>query len=217
MARVSSTAMVSREGDEAEVIETSPISEVMRRSGLLVPEETIAEGGTAEIEQVVVEDRSDDEIKEDNSILSPSKPSHIEFGKSTVTEEDLVMMKKLDYFGEEESKLIRFAAEEVIPEPREDEVVVFRNFFRAGLQFPLYDIIGEVLKRFEIYLHQLTLNAIVRLSVYIWALQSQGKSANAEGFSRVHELHYQTKAESMVFKKTLDVIILHTGKTPRLR
>jgi hypothetical protein len=217
MARVSSTAMVSREGDEAEVIETSPISEVMRRSGLLVPEETVAEGGTAEIEQVVVEDRSDDEIKEDNSILSPSKPSHIEFGKSTVTEEDLVMMKKLDYFGEEESKLIRFAAEEVIPEPREDEVVVFRNFFRAGLQFPLYDIIGEVLKRFEIYLHQLTLNAIVRLSVYIWALQSQGKSANAEGFSRVHELHYQTKAESMVFKKTLDVIILHTGKTPRLR
>jgi hypothetical protein len=217
MARVSSTAMVSREGDEAEVIETSPISEVMRRSGLLVPEETVAEGGTAEIEQVVVEDRSDDEIKEDNSILSPSKPSHIEFGKSTVTEEDLVMMKKLGYFGEEESKLIRFAAEEVIPEPREDEVVVFRNFFRAGLQFPLYDIIGEVLKRFEIYLHQLTLNAIVRLSVYIWALQSQGKSANAEGFSRVHELHYQTKAESMVFKKTLDVIILHTGKTPRLR
>jgi hypothetical protein len=46
------------------------------------------------------------------------------------------------------------------------------------------------LKRFEIYLHQLTPNAIVRLSVYIWALRSQGISANAEGFCRVHELHY---------------------------
>jgi hypothetical protein len=50
------------------------------------------------------------------------------------------------------------------------------------------------LKRFEIYLHQLTPNAIVRLSVYIWALRSQGKSVNAEGFCRVHVLHYQTKA-----------------------
>jgi UDP-N-acetyl-D-mannosaminuronate dehydrogenase len=101
MARVRSTARVSREGDEAEVIETAPISEVMRRSGLLVLEETIAKGGTAEAERVVVKDMSDDEIEEDNNILSPSKPSHIEFGKSTVTEEDLVMMKKLGYFGEE--------------------------------------------------------------------------------------------------------------------
>jgi hypothetical protein len=36
-----------------------------------VSEETVAEGGTAEAEQAVVEDRSDDEIKEDNNILSP--------------------------------------------------------------------------------------------------------------------------------------------------
>jgi hypothetical protein len=53
-----------------------------------------------------------------------------------------------------------------------------------------------VLKRFEIYLHQLTRNAIVRLSVYIWALRSQGMSAIAEGFCQVHELHYQTKARA---------------------
>jgi hypothetical protein len=78
----------------------------------------------------------------------------------------------------------------------EDEVVVFKSFFRAGLRFPLYEMIGEVLKKIEIYLHQLTTNAIVRLSVYIWALQSQGKSANAEGFYQVYELHYQTKART---------------------
>jgi hypothetical protein len=28
--------------------------------------------------------------------------------------------------------------------------------FRAGLWFPLYEMIGEVLKKFKIYLHQLT-------------------------------------------------------------
>jgi hypothetical protein len=49
----------------------------------------------------------------------------------------------------------------------DDEVIVFKSFFRAGLQFPLYDMIGEVLKNFEIYLHQLTPNAIVRISVYV--------------------------------------------------
>jgi hypothetical protein len=132
---------VSREGDDAEVTETTPISEVMRRSGLVVSEGGVAEGETAEAKQTIVEDRSDDENKEDTSILSPSKPSYIEFGKSTVLVEDLVMLKKLGYFGEDESKLIRFAGEEVIPEPKEDEVVVFKSFFRAGLRFPLYDII----------------------------------------------------------------------------
>jgi hypothetical protein len=57
-------------------------------------------------------------------------------------------------------------------------------------------MIGEVLKKFEIYLHQLTPNVIVRLSVYIWVLRSQGKTANGEGFCRVHKLHYQTKARA---------------------
>jgi hypothetical protein len=105
MAQVRSTARVSREGDEAKVIETTPISEVMRRSGLIVSEGTIAEA-----EQAIVEDRSDDEIEEDNNILSPSKPSHIEFKKSIVTEEDLVMMKKLGYFGEDEVNLFALLA-----------------------------------------------------------------------------------------------------------
>jgi hypothetical protein len=99
MARVRSTARVSREGDDAEMIEMAPISEMMRRSGLVVPEEAAAEGDIAEAEHTVAEDGSDDEFEEDNNILSPSKPSHIECGKSTVSAEDLVMMKKLGYFG----------------------------------------------------------------------------------------------------------------------
>jgi hypothetical protein len=38
MARVRSTARVTRDGEEAEAAETAPISEVMRRSGLVVTE-----------------------------------------------------------------------------------------------------------------------------------------------------------------------------------
>jgi hypothetical protein len=36
MARVRSTARVAREGEETEATETAPISEVMRKSGLVV-------------------------------------------------------------------------------------------------------------------------------------------------------------------------------------
>jgi hypothetical protein len=57
----------------------------------------------------------------------------------------------------------------------------------------LNEMIGEVLDNYEIYLHQLTPNAIVRLIVFIWALRSQVMDPNAEAFCRVHELHYLTK------------------------
>jgi hypothetical protein len=169
---------VSREEGETEAAETAPILEVMKRSGLVVGDEGAS---NAEAEQTVVEDENVEESEEDYSILIPTKPSHLDFEKSTVTEDDMPMMMKLGYFGEAESKLIRFAGEETIPEPKKDEVVIFKSFFRAGLRFPLNDI-GVVLKNIQIFLHQLTPNAIVRLIVFIWALQSQGTSPNAEAF-----------------------------------
>jgi hypothetical protein len=124
----------------------------------------------------------------------PSKPSHLEFGKSTITEGDMSKLMKLGYFSEAKKELVRFGGEEITPKPEKDEVVVFKSFFKAGFRFPLNGMIADVLKKFGIYLHQLTPNAIVRLSVYIWALRSQGVEPFAEGFCRVHELHYQTKA-----------------------
>ena len=196
MARVRSTAWVAHEGEEIGTSETTPILEVMKRSGWLCKKIQKIVPIDIEAKQVVAEADSENEDEDDDNILSPSKPSHIEFGRSIVKAEDLVLMKKLGYFGENDDELLRFAGEEVIPEPKEDEVVVFKSFFRVGPRVPLYEMIGQVLKKFEIYLHQLTPNAIVRLSVYIWALRSQGKSANAEGFCRVHELHYQTKARA---------------------
>jgi hypothetical protein len=80
MARVRSTARLSREGDEVEAAETAPISEVMKQSGLVVPEEAVAEGTSiAEAEQIAV-GGSDNNGEEDYTILSPAKPSHLEFG-----------------------------------------------------------------------------------------------------------------------------------------
>jgi hypothetical protein len=194
MARVRSTVRVTRDGEEAEAAETAPISEVMRQSGLVVSEGASNEGALAtKAEQVDIEEGEANEEEIDYSV-KPSKPSHLEFGKSTVSEADMPMMTKLGYFGEAEKKLIRFSGEEITPKLENDEVVVFRSFFKAGLRCPLHGMIADVLENFEIYLHQLTPNAIVRLSVFIWALRSQGVEPLAEAFYRVHKLHYQMKA-----------------------
>jgi hypothetical protein len=173
MARVRSTAKATREGEETEATEIAPISEVMRQSGLVVTEGTVDEGTSGtEAEQADIEEENVDDEEEDYSILIPSKPSHLDFKKSTVSEADVPMMMKLGYFGEAKQKLIRFAGEETTLTPKDDEVIVFKSFFRAGLRFSLNKMIREVLKNFEIYLHQLTPNAIVRLSIFIWALRS---------------------------------------------
>jgi hypothetical protein len=187
MARVRSTARVDREGDETEATETVPIFEAMKRSGLV----TLEDAPAAEAEQADVEET---ESEDDYSSAVPSKPSHLDFGKSTITEGDLPKMLNLGYLSEAKKELIRFGGKETTPKPEKDEVVIFKRFFKAGLRFPLNKMIADVLKKFGIYLHQLTPNAIVRLSIYIWALRSQGVEPFAEGFCRVHELHYQTKA-----------------------
>jgi hypothetical protein len=187
MARVCSTARVDREGDETEATETVPISEAMKRSGLVTSEDVPA----AEAEQADVEET---DSEDDYSSAVPSKPSHLDFGKSTIPEGDLPKMLKLGYFNEEKKELVRFGGEETTPKPEKDEVVVFKSFFKAGLRFPLNKMIADALKKFGIYFHELTPNAIVRLSIYIWALRSQGVEPFAEGFCQVHELHYQTKA-----------------------
>jgi hypothetical protein len=50
MARVTCTARVSHEGDDAEMIVTAPKSEIMRRSGLVTSEKVVSEGEATEAE-----------------------------------------------------------------------------------------------------------------------------------------------------------------------
>jgi hypothetical protein len=52
----------------------------------------------------------------------------------------------------------------------------------------------KVLKTFEIYLHQLTPEALIKVGVFIWAMRSQGLEPDAKCFCNIHELSYQTKA-----------------------
>ena len=80
--------------------------------------------------------------------------------------------------------------------PEVDEVVVYRSFMKAGLRFPLSKFLVEVIKTFEIFLHQITPEAIIRMGILIWAMRSQGLEPSAKCFCNMHELLYETKATS---------------------
>jgi hypothetical protein len=82
MARVRSTARMTREGEETEATETAPISKVMRQSGLVVTEGATDEGApTAEAEQADIEEEDANEEEEDYNTLILAKTSQLDFGK----------------------------------------------------------------------------------------------------------------------------------------
>jgi hypothetical protein len=73
-----------------------PISKVMKQSGLVVTEGATDEGAPpAEAEQADIEEDDVDEEEEDYNTLMPAKPSHLDFGKSTISAADMPMMIKL--------------------------------------------------------------------------------------------------------------------------
>jgi hypothetical protein len=95
MARVRSTARLTA-GDEAtDMIETTPILEVMSESGIVKPKDAeeadIVEKSDSEVE---AENDTDSDNDEDPNILHPSKPSHIELDKSTIKTKDLDVLKR---------------------------------------------------------------------------------------------------------------------------
>jgi hypothetical protein len=70
--------------------------------------------------------------------------------------------------------IVRAGGDNNVPAPEENEVVIFRSFFKAGLRFPLSKFVVEVLKTFQIFLHQITPEAIIMMGIFVWAVRSQG-------------------------------------------
>jgi hypothetical protein len=121
----------------------------------------------------------------------PWRPSHVNFRKSTVKKGHIEGLK-CRYF--HDVSIVRARGENSIPLPEKDEVVGFQNFMKVELHFPLHKMLVEVLKRFEIYLHQLTSGALIKVGVFIWVVRSQVLELDADCFCNIHELLYQTKA-----------------------
>jgi hypothetical protein len=61
--------------------------------------------------------------------------------------------------------VVRAGGEDTVSLSESDEVVVFRSFMIAGIRFPLHKMLVNILKTFEIYLHQITPEALIGVGV----------------------------------------------------
>jgi hypothetical protein len=94
----------------------------------------------------------------------------------------------------QDMSIVRADVERVVPAPKENEVVIFRCFFKAGLRFPLSRFMVEVLKTYQIFLHQITPEAVIRMGIFVWVVRSQVLEPSARCFCSMHDLSYETKA-----------------------
>jgi hypothetical protein len=162
--------------------------------------ESIAETNTEKITREILEGLSEDTGESDSYDVEsggedsedrPWRPSHSVFGKSSIKQSRLDNMRGR-YF-RDMSTVRADDVERTVPTPEDNEVVIFRSFFKAGLRFPLNRFVVEVLEIYQVYLHQLTPEAIIRMRIFVWAVKSQGLEQNAKSFCNIHELVYETK------------------------
>jgi hypothetical protein len=113
----------------------------------------------------------------------PWRPCHSIFRKSTIKQSHLDNMRGR-YF--RDISIMRAGGDNNVPALEENEVVIYRSFFKAGLRFPLSKFVVEVLKIFQIFLHQLTHEAIIRMGIFVWAVRSQGLEPSVKCFYSMH-------------------------------
>jgi hypothetical protein len=136
--------------------------------------ESIAKTNTEKITKEILEGLSEDTDDSDSydaksggedSKDRPWRPSHAVFGKSTIRQSHLDNMRGR-YF--RDISIVRADnGDKTVPVPEENEVVIFRSFFKAGLRFPLSKFVVEVLKIYKIFLHQITPEAIIRMGIFV--------------------------------------------------
>jgi hypothetical protein len=148
----------------------------------------IMEGLSEDFEDI---DEYDAESGDEDFEDRPWRPSHTIFEKSTIKQSHVDAMRGR-YF--RDMTILRVGGDIAAPTPEVNEVVIYRSFLKAGLRFPLSRFLVEVLKTFQIFLHQLTPEAIIRMGLFIWVVRSQGMEPSARCFCSMHELLYETKA-----------------------
>jgi hypothetical protein len=162
--------------------------------------ESIAKTNTEKITKEILEGLSEDtdhsdsydaESGSEDSEDRPWRPSHAVFGKLTIRQSHLDNMRGR-YF-RDISIMRADNGDRTVPVPEENEVIIYRSFFKAGLRFPLSRFVVEVLKIYEIFLDQITPEAFIRMGIFVWAVRSQGLEPSGKCFCSMPELSYETK------------------------
>jgi hypothetical protein len=146
----------------------------------------------AEIESGKGEDISNVDANVDE-LVAPEDfiPPTLVFGKSFVTPESI---KEFDVVGFFPSGDGHAPGDEEIPAPKADEIIIFKDFFTAGLRFPCDNHLPSLLDRFSVKMHQLTPNSFIELSKFFWIMRTFDYVISADVFARLFELHIQRKA-----------------------
>jgi hypothetical protein len=76
-----------------------------------------------------------------------------------------------------------------VPVPEENEVVIYRSFFKAGLRFHLSRFVVEVLKIYQIFPSP----DYSRINYQNGDLRLGREEPSAKCFCSMHELSYETK------------------------
>jgi hypothetical protein len=135
--------------------------------------ESMAKTNTEKITKEILEGSSEDtgdsdsydvESGDKDSEDRPWRPSHSIFGKSTIKQSHLENMRGRYFRG---ISIVRVGGDNNVPAPEENEVVIFRSFFKAGLRFPLSKFVVEVLKTYQIFLHEITPESIIRMGIFV--------------------------------------------------
>ena len=77
--------------------------------------------------------------------------------------------------------------------PHEDEVIDFKDFFSAGLRFPLDPAVVDIFARYGVFLLHMTLNSFSHISLFMWLSKTCRIAPTPENFARVMRVHYQPK------------------------
>jgi hypothetical protein len=126
--------------DKKAVAETKlSLSEEMNLGFLESMAKTNTEKITREILEGLSEDTGDSDSYDvesggEDSEDRPWQPSHTVFGKSTIKQSHLNNMR--GRYSRDVSIMRANDGERTSPTPEENEVVIFRSFFKAGLRFP---------------------------------------------------------------------------------
>jgi hypothetical protein len=139
-------------------------------------------------------DRSRDGIgdhDEESGVMDPRECERsYDFRPSTITVSHIRQLEALGYFIKVS---VRETGEEVVPDPGDDKAIVFEEFFVAGFWMPPQPVLTDILLKFRVQLHQLTLNAFAQFSEYFLVVLSFSEKPSGDGFMKHYELHYQPK------------------------
>jgi hypothetical protein len=99
-------------------------------------------------------DAADDSLGEGASDDENSQPYY--FVLSTITVGKIKKMVEKGYFMEGKARML---GAEMVPKPDREEVIVYEDFFVAGLRMPQHLALADILLKFQAQLHQLMPNA----------------------------------------------------------